>query len=172
MILWRTVFLNIRRLSRNEAGCVFELTDTFCRLTARVIGRYSIGHVPFKTIFGTVDNNLQIERLLGGCLICGLVLMRVDLIKLVRRDNFVQSLLFFMNLAGRFHPVFGPILMVTYACLSNTLLLTGMLRLSSDWFSWLIAIYQQSSFRYESRNLYQNKPFNRPIRFYLTPSRP
>lgn len=24
-----------------------------------------------------------------------------------------------------FHPVFGPILMVTYACLSNTLLLTG-----------------------------------------------
>ncbi|KXN87398.1 hypothetical protein AN958_08829 [Leucoagaricus sp. SymC.cos] len=28
--------------------------------------------------------------------------------------------------ADRFHPVFGPVLMVTYACLSNTLLLTGM----------------------------------------------
>jgi len=26
---------------------------------------------------------------------------------------------------AKFHPVFGPILMVTYACLSNTLLLTG-----------------------------------------------
>ncbi|KAI0774788.1 hypothetical protein BD413DRAFT_472139 [Trametes elegans] len=27
--------------------------------------------------------------------------------------------------ASRFHPVFGPFLMITYACLSNTLLLTG-----------------------------------------------
>ncbi|KAI0073518.1 hypothetical protein K474DRAFT_1686181 [Panus rudis PR-1116 ss-1] len=27
--------------------------------------------------------------------------------------------------ATRFHPVFGPVMMVTYACLSNTLLLTG-----------------------------------------------
>ena len=38
-------------------------------------------------------------------------------------------LTFFMSLAGRFHPLFGPVLMVTYACLSNTLLLTGTLRL-------------------------------------------
>ncbi|KAI0644236.1 hypothetical protein C8Q79DRAFT_974910 [Trametes meyenii] len=30
--------------------------------------------------------------------------------------------------ASRFHPVFGPFLMITYACLSNTLLLTGPLR--------------------------------------------
>jgi hypothetical protein len=29
--------------------------------------------------------------------------------------------------AAKFHSVFGPILMVTYACLSNTLLLTGTL---------------------------------------------
>ncbi|KAF9530419.1 hypothetical protein CPB83DRAFT_850884 [Crepidotus variabilis] len=28
--------------------------------------------------------------------------------------------------AANFHPIFGPILVVTYACLSNTLLLTGM----------------------------------------------
>ena len=27
---------------------------------------------------------------------------------------------------GDFHPIFGPVLMVTYACLSNTLLLTGV----------------------------------------------
>ena len=27
--------------------------------------------------------------------------------------------------AANFHPYFGPVLMVTYACLSNTLLLTG-----------------------------------------------
>ena len=27
---------------------------------------------------------------------------------------------------ANFHPVFGPVLMVTYACLSNTLLLTGL----------------------------------------------
>ena len=26
---------------------------------------------------------------------------------------------------AKFHPVFGPLLMITYACLSNTLLLTG-----------------------------------------------
>ena len=31
-----------------------------------------------------------------------------------------------MQLAAKFHPIFGPILMVTYACLSNTLLLTGI----------------------------------------------
>jgi len=30
------------------------------------------------------------------------------------------------KVAENFHPIFGPILMVTYACLSNTLLLTGM----------------------------------------------
>ena len=30
------------------------------------------------------------------------------------------------SLAADFDPTFGPILMVTYACLSNTLLLTGM----------------------------------------------
>ena len=30
-------------------------------------------------------------------------------------------------LAAEFDKVFGPVLMVTYACLSNTLLLTGML---------------------------------------------
>ncbi|EJF64109.1 hypothetical protein DICSQDRAFT_100749 [Dichomitus squalens LYAD-421 SS1] len=28
--------------------------------------------------------------------------------------------------ASHFHPIFGPLLMITYACLSNTLLLTGM----------------------------------------------
>ena len=124
--------MTIHRLSRNGAGYVFELTDTFCQLTARVIGRYSIGYILLKIISGTVDNSLQIERFLGGCLICGSVLMRVDLIKLVRHVKFVQSLLFFMNLAGRFHPLFGPVLMVTYACLSNTLLLTGTLRLLSN----------------------------------------
>lgn len=32
-----------------------------------------------------------------------------------------------LQLAAKFHPIFGPILMVTYACLSNTLLLTGMI---------------------------------------------
>ena len=33
-----------------------------------------------------------------------------------------------INLASAtFHPVLGPVLMVTYACLSNTLLLTGAL---------------------------------------------
>jgi hypothetical protein len=31
--------------------------------------------------------------------------------------------------AAEFDKVFGPVLMVTYACLSNTLLLTGMLLL-------------------------------------------
>ncbi|RPD64222.1 hypothetical protein L226DRAFT_460344 [Lentinus tigrinus ALCF2SS1-7] len=30
--------------------------------------------------------------------------------------------------ASKFHPVFGPLLMITYACLSNTLLLTGVSR--------------------------------------------
>jgi hypothetical protein len=29
--------------------------------------------------------------------------------------------------ATTFHPIFGPFLMVTFACLSNTLLLTGQL---------------------------------------------
>jgi len=29
------------------------------------------------------------------------------------------------RLPAQFHPVLGPVLMVTYACLSNTLLLTG-----------------------------------------------
>ncbi|KAF9045820.1 hypothetical protein BDZ89DRAFT_1058779 [Hymenopellis radicata] len=37
--------------------------------------------------------------------------------------------------ATRFHPVFGPILMVTYACLSNTLLLTVLVSILSNTFA-------------------------------------
>ena len=33
---------------------------------------------------------------------------------------------------AKFHPVFGPMMMVAYACLSNTLLLTSMLIFFSD----------------------------------------
>ncbi|KAJ7155368.1 receptor-activated Ca2+-permeable cation channel [Mycena crocata] len=34
-----------------------------------------------------------------------------------------------------FHPIFGPVLMVTYACLSNTLLLTGLVSILSNTFA-------------------------------------
>ncbi|KAJ6518806.1 receptor-activated Ca2+-permeable cation channel [Mycena sanguinolenta] len=37
--------------------------------------------------------------------------------------------------AGQFHPSFGPILMVTYACLSNTLLLTVLVSILSNTFA-------------------------------------
>ncbi|EIW58800.1 uncharacterized protein TRAVEDRAFT_72272 [Trametes versicolor FP-101664 SS1] len=37
--------------------------------------------------------------------------------------------------ATRFHPIFGPFLMVTYACLSNTLLLTVLVSILSHTFS-------------------------------------
>ncbi|KAI0629114.1 hypothetical protein C8Q77DRAFT_1161302 [Trametes polyzona] len=37
--------------------------------------------------------------------------------------------------ASRFHPVFGPFLMITYACLSNTLLLTVLVSILSHTFS-------------------------------------
>ncbi len=40
---------------------------------------------------------------------------------LVPQKSEIHSLL----LSAQFHRVFGPVLMVTYACLSNTLLLTG-----------------------------------------------
>ncbi|KAF8892277.1 hypothetical protein BD779DRAFT_1670602 [Infundibulicybe gibba] len=37
--------------------------------------------------------------------------------------------------ANQFHPVFGPVLMVTYACLSNTLLLTVLVSILSNTFA-------------------------------------
>ncbi|KAJ7247668.1 hypothetical protein B0H12DRAFT_1124984 [Mycena haematopus] len=37
--------------------------------------------------------------------------------------------------ANEFHPIFGPILMVTYACLSNTLLLTVLVSILSNTFA-------------------------------------
>jgi len=39
------------------------------------------------------------------------------------------------NRAANFHPVFGPFLMVTYACLSNTLLLTVLVSILSNTFA-------------------------------------
>lgn len=38
---------------------------------------------------------------------------------------FNRTKLICIEFEANFHPIFGPILMVTYACLSNTLLLTG-----------------------------------------------
>jgi hypothetical protein len=38
----------------------------------------------------------------------------------------LTHVLFLYPLAAEFDKFFGPVLMVTYACLSNTLLLTGM----------------------------------------------
>jgi len=38
-----------------------------------------------------------------------------------------RSYRYLLNIIADFHSVFGPMLMVTYACLSNTLLLTGKL---------------------------------------------
>jgi hypothetical protein len=54
-----------------------------------------------------------------------------------------------ISIIARFDPVFGPILMVTYACLSNTLLLTGRYRMSDphrvelifDLFSVLVSVF-------------------------------
>ncbi|KAF7356596.1 hypothetical protein MVEN_00993600 [Mycena venus] len=37
--------------------------------------------------------------------------------------------------ANQFHPIFGPVLMVTYACLSNTLLLTVLVSILSNTFA-------------------------------------
>ncbi|TFK53419.1 hypothetical protein OE88DRAFT_1655542 [Heliocybe sulcata] len=37
--------------------------------------------------------------------------------------------------ASQFHPIFGPIMMITYACLSNTLLLTVLVKILSYTFS-------------------------------------
>ncbi|KAJ7180666.1 hypothetical protein C8R46DRAFT_1070191 [Mycena filopes] len=39
------------------------------------------------------------------------------------------------DLSPKFHPIFGPVLMVTYACLSNTLLLTGEFQILSNTFA-------------------------------------
>lgn len=36
-----------------------------------------------------------------------------------------QTFKFYAYALATFHPVFGPVLMVTYACMSNTLLLTS-----------------------------------------------
>ena len=54
--------------------------------------------------------------------------MRVASIDQVRRST-VDILLPLTILQAEFHPIFGPVLMVTYACLSNTLLLTGLCQL-------------------------------------------
>ena len=42
------------------------------------------------------------------------------------RELTVDTSTFLSPLAADFDKFFGPVLMVTYACLSNTLLLTGM----------------------------------------------
>ncbi|KAJ7043628.1 receptor-activated Ca2+-permeable cation channel [Mycena alexandri] len=39
------------------------------------------------------------------------------------------------DLSPQFHPIFGPVLMVTYACLSNTLLLTVLVSILSNTFA-------------------------------------
>ena len=76
---WVRVRINRHFLSTNSQG--------YRKIFHRV-------YILLKIISGAVDNSLQIERFLGGCLICGSALMRVDSIKLVRRVKFVQSLLF------------------------------------------------------------------------------
>jgi hypothetical protein len=55
--------------------------------------------------------------------------MRVGSIVQVSMDRLfpLASISHHIRFQARFHPVLGPILMVTYACLSNTLLLTGKL---------------------------------------------
>ena len=60
----------------------------------------------------------------GGWSIYGSALMQLVLKRLVsrHRETFVTI---YSPFAAEFDKIFGPILMVTYACLSNTLLLTG-----------------------------------------------
>lgn len=60
----------------------------------------------------------------GGCLISGLDLTRLVSIEQVSLSHTYFSFQLSIH-AGEFDHVFGPILMITYACLSNTLLLTG-----------------------------------------------
>ena len=46
---------------------------------------------------------------------------------------------------AQFHPIFGPFLMVTYACLSNTLLLTILVSVSANpkgWATILTSVYR------------------------------
>ncbi|KAH9479382.1 hypothetical protein JR316_0007972 [Psilocybe cubensis] len=68
--------------------------------------------------------------------------------------------------ATTFHPIFGPVLMVTYACLSNTLLLTGlffMFILSNTFASVnedaaaevVISLYERQSKQAGTTNLYE-----------------
>ena len=44
---------------------------------------------------------------------------------------YIITLLTVFHITAQFHDYLGPIMMVTYACLSNTLLLTGALALNS-----------------------------------------
>ena len=53
--------------------------------------------------------------------------MQLVLKKLVSR--YMRHVAISYPRAAEFDKVFGPVLMVTYACLSNTLLLTGMMLL-------------------------------------------
>ena len=66
----------------------------------------------------------------GGCSTCGLVWMPADSIMLVGATERATSMFVLIRIltsSAKFHPFLGPLLMITYACLSNTLLLTGAL---------------------------------------------
>lgn len=78
----------------------------------------------------------------GGCLTFGLASTPAGLINPVWRLFLVFSVLAkILYIPAKFHPVFGPILMVTYACLSNTLLLTGMPWLFIPLIFWPVATW-------------------------------
>jgi hypothetical protein len=67
------------------------------------------------------------EPLRGGCLIYILDWTQPVLLNQASTQNDLliceaHSVLF----VGKFHPLFGPVLWVTYGCMSNTLLTTGM----------------------------------------------
>uniref|UniRef100_A0A8H7XT63 Ion transport domain-containing protein n=1 Tax=Psilocybe cubensis TaxID=181762 RepID=A0A8H7XT63_PSICU len=66
--------------------------------------------------------------------------------------------------ATTFHPIFGPVLMVTYACLSNTLLLTVLVSILSNTFASVnedaaaevvISLYERQSKQAGTTNLYE-----------------
>jgi hypothetical protein len=65
----------------------------------------------------------------------GSVSMLVALTKLVSSSILLLNFINEFISSVEFDFVFGPILMITYACLSNTLLLTGEIAFASDMFT-------------------------------------
>ncbi|THU87990.1 hypothetical protein K435DRAFT_762223 [Dendrothele bispora CBS 962.96] len=105
-----------------------------------------------RLVFVTLKNNLMVLSLrsmimqfvvlmlIAAFCFCGFLYALWTLSQASTISWWMLDLWFGLDASGfdkatEFHPVFGPVLMVTYACLSNTLLLTVLVSILSNTFS-------------------------------------